>query len=82
MQRLEVSGAVRPIYGSLGVRRLKTHHTQKSLLCPRSTERTTSMCRFPCLLHYGPNASLALVGTCSLFCRDVLDIAGASENQG
>ena len=24
MQRLEVSGAVRPIYGSLGVKRLKT----------------------------------------------------------
>jgi len=24
MQRLEVSGAVRPIYGSLGVRRLTT----------------------------------------------------------
>ena len=25
MQRLEVSGAVRPIYGSLGVKRLKHH---------------------------------------------------------
>ena len=25
MQRLEVSGAVRPIYGSLGVKRLKVH---------------------------------------------------------
>ena len=25
MQRLEVSGAVRPIYGSLGVKLLKTH---------------------------------------------------------
>jgi len=25
MQRLEVSGAVRPIYGSLGVRRLMLH---------------------------------------------------------
>jgi len=29
MQRLEVSGAVRPIYGSLGVRRLKL------VYCPR-----------------------------------------------
>ena len=28
MQRLEVSGAVRPIYGSLGVKRLKTFHRQ------------------------------------------------------
>ena len=27
MQRLEVSGAVRPIYGSLGVKRLKIFHT-------------------------------------------------------
>jgi len=27
MQRLEVSGAVRPIYGSLGVRRLIKVHT-------------------------------------------------------
>ena len=26
MQRLEVSGVVRPIYGSLGVKRLKTTH--------------------------------------------------------
>ena len=25
MQRLEVSGAVRPIYGSLGVKRLRHH---------------------------------------------------------
>ena len=25
MQRLEVSGAVRPIYGSLGVKRLRKH---------------------------------------------------------
>jgi len=34
MQRLEVSGAVRPIYGSLGVKRLihigpSEHHAQK-----------------------------------------------------
>jgi len=29
MQRLEVSGAVRPIYGSLGVKRL-THNTTKA----------------------------------------------------
>ena len=27
MQRLEVSGAVRPIYGSLGVKRLRTFHS-------------------------------------------------------
>jgi len=26
MQRLEVSGAVRPIYGSLGVKRLTSNH--------------------------------------------------------
>ena len=28
MQRLEVSGAVRPIYGSLGVKRLKQDFTE------------------------------------------------------
>jgi len=28
MQRLEVSGAVRPIYGSLGVKRLKLYTSQ------------------------------------------------------
>ena len=28
MQRLEVSGAVRPIYGSLGVKRLKEYDLQ------------------------------------------------------
>jgi len=31
MQRLEVSGAVRPIYGSLGVKRLRTQHASKYL---------------------------------------------------
>ena len=30
MQRLEVSGAVRPIYGSLGVKRLTYPHRKKS----------------------------------------------------
>ena len=30
MQRLEVSGAVRPIYGSLGVKRLSTKGEQRS----------------------------------------------------
>ena len=29
MQRLEVSGAVRPIYGSLGAKRLIKHHVLK-----------------------------------------------------
>jgi len=32
MQRLEVSGAVRPLYGSLGVRGLITSHTVRGLL--------------------------------------------------
>ena len=32
MKRLEVSGAVRPIYGSLGVKRLDLY-TQKELTC-------------------------------------------------
>ena len=32
MQRLEVSGAVRPIYGSLGVKRLTTLHTSSSYI--------------------------------------------------
>jgi len=32
MQRLEVSGAVRPIYGSLGVKRLKLEFCPQSFL--------------------------------------------------
>ena len=32
MQRLEVSGAVQPIYGSLGVKRLKINKTYFSIL--------------------------------------------------
>ena len=28
MERLEVTGAVRPIYGSLGVKRLSAHYDQ------------------------------------------------------
>ena len=32
MQRLEVSGAVRPIYGSLGVKRLNCVYIQSNLL--------------------------------------------------
>ena len=30
MQRLEVSGAVRPIYGSLGVKRLRVQQYKKN----------------------------------------------------
>jgi len=33
MQRLEVSGAVRPIYGSLGLKRLRTHGDILSWFC-------------------------------------------------
>ena len=33
MQRLEVSGAVRPIYGSLGVKRLNKKHIHSYLKC-------------------------------------------------
>ena len=33
MQRLHVSGAVRPIYGSLGVKRLTTHIRLKNKAC-------------------------------------------------
>ena len=32
MQRLEVSGAVRPIYGSLGFKRLSTRYSGQSLM--------------------------------------------------
>ena len=34
MQRLEVSGAVRPIYGSLGVKRLRSYY----IMCARDGE--------------------------------------------
>jgi len=42
MQRLGVSGAVRPIYGSLGVKRLRKHdHTNiKFTFCLRIIELT------------------------------------------
>ena len=33
MQRLEVSGAVRPIYGSLGVKRLTTTRNSERNVC-------------------------------------------------
>ena len=37
MQRLEVSGAVRPIYGSLGVKRLTYNHViPKLIICTRT----------------------------------------------
>ena len=36
MQRLEVSGAVRPIYGSLGVKRLSSH--------PAATREPDGLC--------------------------------------
>ena len=48
MQRLEVSGAVRPIYGSLGVKRLKGEEIQirisltlniKLIGCPETSVR-------------------------------------------
>ena len=39
MQRLEVSGAVRPIYGSLGVRRLNTIRSVEGFLLITLTER-------------------------------------------
>jgi len=34
MQRLEVSGSVRPIYGSLGVKRLMDHDVSVGTLLP------------------------------------------------
>ena len=42
MQRLEVSGAVRPIYGSLGVKRLTTF--RKSLLPSSSVPTVREKC--------------------------------------
>ena len=35
MQRLEVSGAVRPIYGSLGIKRLRGTHTDTDVMANR-----------------------------------------------
>ena len=40
MQRLEVSGAVRPIYESLGVKRLTGDEQHGSLLCPTFSSKT------------------------------------------
>ena len=40
MQRLEVSGAVRPIYGSLGVKRLMTEKCKKSRAFNESRQNT------------------------------------------
>jgi len=36
MQRLEVSGAVRPLYGSLGVKGLRMHETKAPPFCINS----------------------------------------------
>jgi len=41
MQRLEVSGAVRPIYGSLGVRRLRSSHRDAGTYRLNHTPRGT-----------------------------------------
>ena len=46
MQRLEISGAVRPIYGSLGVKRLRSSLILFHYLPPRSS-RCTLPVRFP-----------------------------------
>jgi len=50
MQRLEVSGAVRPIYGSLGVERLRKNHTDAHIwrFCafPSTTKRKSSCERY------------------------------------
>ena len=38
MQRLEISGAVRPIYGSLGVKRLISYEEPATGGCPELNE--------------------------------------------
>ena len=63
MQRLEVSGAVRPIYGSLGVRGLKCP-TAVTSMCVRTLE--ILRCETPvnqphCKLQPTPKASTLLI---------------------
>ena len=41
MQGLEVSGAIRPIYGSLGVKRLSLHSTSVHSICPNEVDAET-----------------------------------------
>ena len=68
MQRLEVSDAVRPIYGSLGVKRL-------SSLCPAGTScyTSTDLCKERKLtstvlpMYIGPLTSVHCVGAECLF---------------
>jgi len=54
MQRLEVSGAVRPIYGSLGVKRLSTDHrdSRSSGMYIFSTKKIFPLCPGPVYDRY------------------------------
>ena len=50
MQRLEVSGAVRPIYGSLGVKRLTIQHTV--CLTPTAKYTLTPYCGLDYIISF------------------------------
>ena len=47
MQRLEVSGAVRPIYGSLGVKRLMSRSLDSSIIIVTNLQAGLSEVRTP-----------------------------------
>ena len=46
MQRLEVSGAVRPVYGSLGVKRLSVDNKKRNVFTPSSKVSFSLRCFF------------------------------------
>ena len=64
MQRLEVSGVVRPMYGSLGVKRLNSH---KSCLFERYGIRTAGQGRKHKQYMNAPHRCVIMQGVSCLF---------------
>jgi len=65
MQRLEVSGAVRPIYGSLGVKRLNIFGRIRNIACKWNKETQV----FSCLPEFFLKGIWIIVSNCHFFPR-------------
>jgi len=60
MQRFEVSGAVRPIYGSLGVKRLNKRGRQEFIFFCVALERVAGSSILKCLEQRMPGNSMGI----------------------